>query len=242
MSKSTYPLKLPASVKRAATRLARRASSPQAHRVSEDAPTHAAPMASPDGRWIAYPSTEAGGGSFDVYVHPFPGPGGMLRVSTDGGTDPRWSTTTHELLYLNLQGNVMVASYALAGDSFRAGKLQLWSPVSTLPGSRVVTNSAYDVHPDGKRIAAAARCRRQSGQSRVRLQLRRLPAQDRAGDQVAQRLRGDKEERPPTAARVRYRKCRPSRIRVKRSSEPRRSPVRVVSITSEYIACAQSAP
>ncbi len=33
--------------------------------------TEAGPMFSPDGRWIAYVSTEAGGG-FDVYVRPFP--------------------------------------------------------------------------------------------------------------------------------------------------------------------------
>jgi Tol biopolymer transport system component len=49
------------------------------------------PMFSPDGRWIAYASNEAG--SFDVYVRPFPGPGGTWRISTGGGTLPHWSAT-----------------------------------------------------------------------------------------------------------------------------------------------------
>ena len=47
------------------------------------------PMFSPDGRWLAYVSDELG--RSEVYVVPFPGPGGKLQVSTRGGVDPRWS-------------------------------------------------------------------------------------------------------------------------------------------------------
>ena len=36
--------------------------------------TEVGPMFSPDGRVVAYFSTEAGGTSDDVYVRPFPGP------------------------------------------------------------------------------------------------------------------------------------------------------------------------
>jgi hypothetical protein len=48
----------------------------------------------------------------------------------------------------------MVASYAVAGDAFRAGTPQPWSPTIAEgwgPGS-----AGYDLHPDGKRVAAAA--------------------------------------------------------------------------------------
>jgi serine/threonine protein kinase len=48
-----------------------------------------------------------------LYVRPFPGPGGKWRVSTQGGTGPRWSTATHALMFLNPQGKVMFASYAV---------------------------------------------------------------------------------------------------------------------------------
>lgn len=39
---------------------------------------------SPDGRWIAYDSNESG--QNQVYVAPFPGPGGKWQVSASGGT------------------------------------------------------------------------------------------------------------------------------------------------------------
>ena len=48
-------------------------------------------MFSPDGRWIAYASNDTG--AFDVHVRPFPGPGGPWRISTGGGSFPRWSST-----------------------------------------------------------------------------------------------------------------------------------------------------
>ncbi|HEY3123488.1 MAG TPA: hypothetical protein VGK70_05440, partial [Thermoanaerobaculia bacterium] len=38
---------------------------------------------SPDGRWMAYQSNESG--RFELYVVPYPGPGGRARVSTSGG-------------------------------------------------------------------------------------------------------------------------------------------------------------
>ncbi len=112
--------------------------------------TEAVPLFSPDGRWIAYHSNEPG--TLDIYVRPFPGPGGPWRISTTGGSFPRWSATAPELLFLN-QATIMAAPYAVVGDSFRADTPQVWSPTSiqgVAPG-----NSAYDVHPDGKRVAAA---------------------------------------------------------------------------------------
>jgi serine/threonine protein kinase/Tol biopolymer transport system component len=109
------------------------------------------PMFSPDGRWIAYRSDEAG--SNDVYVRSFPGPGGPWRVSTEGGMYPRWSTTALELLFLNLSLKVMFAPYAIAGNSFRADKPQLWSPTSLVAAG---SNYPYDLHPDGKRLAVMA--------------------------------------------------------------------------------------
>lgn len=43
---------------------------------------------SPDGRWVAYMSNESG--RYEIYVRPFPGPGGQWQISTAGGIYPRW--------------------------------------------------------------------------------------------------------------------------------------------------------
>jgi serine/threonine-protein kinase len=121
--------------------------------------TEAAPRFSPDGRFITYTSTaESGGPTFDIYVRPFQGSGGPWRVSTTGGVYPEWSAPTHELLFANYldptPSKIMAAPYAVVGDSFQAQTPKVWSSTSV---QRVVpSNSAYDLHPDGKRIAAAA--------------------------------------------------------------------------------------
>jgi hypothetical protein len=87
-------------------------------------------------------------------VRPFPGPGGTWRVTTEGGMYPQWSGAGRELLFQNYQGKVMFAPYTVVGNSFQAGKPQIWSPTG-IRGS-AVGNSARDLHPDGKRLAVLA--------------------------------------------------------------------------------------
>ncbi len=52
---------------------------------------------SPDGRWLAYQSNESG--SVEVYVRPFPGPGGKWQISAGGGSLPAWSADGRRILY-----------------------------------------------------------------------------------------------------------------------------------------------
>ena len=115
-------------------------------------------MFSPDGRFVAYTSNDASASTFDIYVRPFPGPGGKWRISTTSGAYPAWSATTHELLFANYldptPSKIMAAPYAVVRDSFQVETPKVWSPTSV---QKVTTlNSAYDLHPDGKRIAATA--------------------------------------------------------------------------------------
>jgi len=107
------------------------------------------PAFSPDGRWLAYQSNESG--TTEVYVRPFPGPGGNWQVSTGGGNRPKWSRNGKELFYRTTDSKIMVATYTASGDSFRADKSELWSPGQfTDPGGGV---NNFDLHPDGKRFA-----------------------------------------------------------------------------------------
>jgi len=108
------------------------------------------PMFSPDGRWIAYASNESG--RYEVFVRPFPGSGGKWQISTGGAGDPTWSRTRHELLYRGLDSRIMVVTYAVDGDSFRAEKPRVWSEQSIQGRPR---GRAFDLHPDGERLAAA---------------------------------------------------------------------------------------
>jgi serine/threonine-protein kinase len=110
----------------------------------------AAAAFSPDGRWLAYVSTESGGA--EVYVRPFPGPGGKWQVSTDGGTFPTWSRNRKELFYRTGDQRIMVATYAADGDSFRADKPRLWSEARMTPRLYPFLRN-FDVHPDGLRFA-----------------------------------------------------------------------------------------
>lgn len=109
------------------------------------------PMFSPDGRWVAYYSNEAG--QNEVYVRPFPGPGGKWQISNSGGLYPMWSRTRRELLYQGANGQIEVASYTVGGDSFRADKPRVWSPGRIVGRPRL---RPVDLHPDGNRVALAS--------------------------------------------------------------------------------------
>ena len=73
---------------------------------------------SPDGKWIAYSSDEAG--PYQVYVRPFPGPGGQYQVSAAGGSNPRWRHDGKELFYLAPEGKVMAVEVK-TGSNFETG-------------------------------------------------------------------------------------------------------------------------
>ena len=103
---------------------------------------------SPDGRWLAYSSNESG--TSEVYVRPFPGPGGKWQVSTGGGAGPLWSPKGKELFYATLDNKIMVAGYSASGDSFRSDKPQLWSPGQF---TAVPYHGSVALHTDGKRFA-----------------------------------------------------------------------------------------
>jgi serine/threonine protein kinase/Tol biopolymer transport system component len=106
-----------------------------------------APRFSPDGRWLAYASDESG--RYEIYVQPYPGPGGKWQISTEGGTEPVWARSG-ELFYRN--GDKMMAVGTNTKSNFSADKPKLlfekhYATYNTMP--------AYDVTPDGQRFLLA---------------------------------------------------------------------------------------
>ena len=76
------------------------------------------PRFSPDGHWLAYISNESG--RFEVYVQPYPGPGGKWQISTEGGTEPVWNRNGRELFYRS--GDKMMSVNIATVPGFTAGK------------------------------------------------------------------------------------------------------------------------
>ncbi|MFQ5816790.1 MAG: hypothetical protein ACE5H2_02390 [Terriglobia bacterium] len=105
------------------------------------------PEFSPDGGWIAYHSNESGGR--EIYVRPYPGPGGKWQVSTNGGVFPRWTKNGRELIYREGGNRWLAVAVTAAGDSFRAGKPQL-----LFEGNFVALGFSpnYDVSRDGRQF------------------------------------------------------------------------------------------
>jgi eukaryotic-like serine/threonine-protein kinase len=93
---------------------------------------------SPNGRWIAFQSNDTG--RDEVYVVPYPGPGGKSQVSTDGGSSPRWARSGKELFYRN--GDKMMVVDVDSDTKFRAGT----------PKMLFEKAGAYDVSSDGNRF------------------------------------------------------------------------------------------
>ena len=108
------------------------------------------PAFSPDGRWLAYSSDESG--TYELYVRPFARPGGRWPISTGGGRRPVWSRDGRELLFETSDQRVMAVGYTAKGESFAPGKPRVWTE-TRLRGA-LGTGSAYDLAPDGKRLAA----------------------------------------------------------------------------------------
>jgi Tol biopolymer transport system component len=105
-----------------------------------------APRFSPDGRWLAYVSDESG--RWEIYVQPYPGPGGKWQISTDGGREPVWNRNGRELFYRN--GDKMMAVDVTADPTFSASKPRMLFEGNYQPAAQALP--AYDVSPDGQRF------------------------------------------------------------------------------------------
>jgi Tol biopolymer transport system component len=98
---------------------------------------------SPDGRSIAYASNESG--QFDIYVDAFPKPGTRVRVTTAGGTEPRWSNDGRELFF---RRGSAIHSVRVATDREIESITQLFDLGKTV--------RSYDVSRDGRFVVNVA--------------------------------------------------------------------------------------
>ena len=101
---------------------------------------------SPDGRWIAFNSSESG--RHQVMVVPFPRTGEKWQVSTEGGVQPMWGRNGRELYFLKPDGSLMAVDV-------RAGKKFEWEKARLLFKTQIYVNhmmEQYAPTPDGNRF------------------------------------------------------------------------------------------
>jgi serine/threonine protein kinase len=110
---------------------------------------------SPDGKWIAYQANDSG--RFEIYVRPFPGPGGKFQISSNGGVQPRWNKNGKEIFYVSLDSKMMAVPVNLQPDglSLEKGTPEALFPVRIALGPLPPPGNPkqqYAVSSDGQRF------------------------------------------------------------------------------------------
>jgi serine/threonine-protein kinase len=117
----------------------------------------AAAKLSPDGQWLLYFSNRSG--TQQVYVQPAGSDRPVWQVSTDRGSQPRWSRDGRTIYYVrtappNVPGAAAEGGRILAVDVTRSGEgLRFGAPRTIHEGSSLLgapERPVYDVHPDGR--------------------------------------------------------------------------------------------
>jgi eukaryotic-like serine/threonine-protein kinase len=103
---------------------------------------------SPDGRWLAYSDETSG----QLYVTPFPGPGGRIAVSSAGGSDPRWRGDGQELYYVANDYTLLSVAVRETPQEFQVLSSHALFRLHLPPNA-----GFYDVNRDGKRFLVNTR-------------------------------------------------------------------------------------
>jgi serine/threonine protein kinase/Tol biopolymer transport system component len=127
---------------------ARRIGSDSSIALVATAAGESSPALSPDGRWLAYVSTESG--ISEVFVSPFPNTGERRwKISAQGGQEPVWSHSGKELFY-RVAGstNAQMVMTVSPGNTFVPGARRMLFPLTRYAMS--ATHQQYAVAADGR--------------------------------------------------------------------------------------------
>jgi serine/threonine-protein kinase len=110
------------------------------------------PRISPNGRLLAFASTESG--RSQIFVTPIPGPGPRVPISVDGGSEPAWSNDGKTLYYrggpervLGIASSRMIAATLQDAPAFGPLRQDTLFADHYL---RSANHANYDVFPDGR--------------------------------------------------------------------------------------------
>jgi len=121
---------------------------------------------SPDGTHIAYLSTTTG--TREIYVRPYPGPGGQTPVSVNGGVEPIWAANG-DLFYRSMEGDKLFAVSTATRPSIKVGQPTLVIERPFYVASTGSPRPQFDVSADGQRVLMLANAGDPSAATRSRL-------------------------------------------------------------------------
>ena len=108
------------------------------------------PQFSYDSKWLAYTSDESG--TFEVYVVSFPARDKKLKISRDGGGQPRWRADGRELYYRGLDNRIMAVEMTLGNDIAAGVPQMIQQPPVNVDMTRRPTRHQLAASPDGQRF------------------------------------------------------------------------------------------
>jgi len=105
------------------------------------------PQISPDGRWLAYASTETGRN--EGYGQPFPPNGARWQISSAGGRQPLWRADGNELFFVADDRRFYAADIKATGTSFDYGVPKF---LFEMRANVFNVRNSYVPSPDGQRF------------------------------------------------------------------------------------------
>jgi Tol biopolymer transport system component len=113
---------------------------PADHQVTQFTSLGAEARFSPDGKWLAYT------GLNEIFVQPFPGPGGRIQISNGAGAQAVWSRDGREITYIAPDRKLMSVTFDAQTKSASAPQVLFQTRII----APTFVSHQYDVAPDGR--------------------------------------------------------------------------------------------
>jgi len=113
---------------------------PADHQVTQFTSLGAEARFSPDGKWLAYT------GLNEIFVQPFPGPGGRIQISNGAGAQAVWSRDGREITYIAPDRKLMSVTFDAHTKSASAPQVLFQTRII----APTFVSHQYDVAPDGR--------------------------------------------------------------------------------------------
>jgi serine/threonine protein kinase len=105
---------------------------------------------SPDGKWLSYISDQTG--RYELYVVPYPGPGGKWQISKDGVIEGGWIKAPNKLVYMGADSKLYLVDVATKGGAFDILKTRNVFGGHPFPTGTSFLSPQHLITADAKRI------------------------------------------------------------------------------------------